>query len=221
MENSAHDNSQQVTSPLRHAQITPPKLQSSYSANDVPTMRNSVNGGAALNTTTTPNTHAQQHLQNHNASLGRIPPNALNNRLSREIASPDAPSNRDAAANNFQSLHSALQASAAPFGPALTQSLSPTTPVTVTSSQPYTGAGYYNNGGYNMQAMTMGMQNMQMGTQVPQNIVMQNPYNNFGPTFPVQNGARDSQSRVIQQRRQGDGDGTVPCPSTKLPLILV
>ena len=60
-----------------------------------------------------PKSHAQQHFHNHNASLGRIPPNAINNRHSRELSGGD--NRRDEQLNSFQQLSSALQASAAPF----------------------------------------------------------------------------------------------------------
>src|ERR1700710_2395458 len=56
------DSYSQVSSPSKHVQATPPKLQSSYSANDVPTMRSTSNGISGVNTT--PNSHAQQHLHN-------------------------------------------------------------------------------------------------------------------------------------------------------------
>jgi hypothetical protein len=210
------DTSSQVNSPTSHAQATPPKLQSSYSANDVPTMRSAANSISGVNNN--PNSHAQQHLHNHNASLGRIPPNAVNNRLSRDLNNNgDNPSLRDAQNNGYQSIQSALQASAAPFGPALTQGL-PQAPLTtsmtasapqqqypapapVPGSAPGGVPGYYNN--YNMQMMTMGVQNMHMGQPV---YTPQNPYNSYG-TMYQQAPLRDSQARVIQQRRQNDGEG--------------
>lgn len=199
----AQDNSSQMTSPSKYNQSTPPKLQSSYSANDVPTMR-SANGVPSINTT--PNSHAQQHLHNHNASLGRIPPNAMNNRLSREVATGDSNS-REAHNGGYQSIQSALQASAPPFGPASTQGMSqaqsPLTMNSPTSQQQYGMPGYYNNSnnsGYNMQMMTMGMQNMQMGQQM---YSPNNPYVNYNNMYP-QTGPRDSQARVIQQRRAND-----------------
>lgn len=207
--------STQVSSPPMH-QATPPKLQSSFSANDVPTLR-STNGATSANGT--PNSHAQQHLHNHNASLGRIPPNAMNNRLSREMTSSESNTLREAQ-NGYQSIQSALQASAPPFGPSLGQTMSQapmqqgmTSP---TDQQAYPVGGYYPpNNGYNMQMMTMGMQNMNMGQQV---YSPHNPYappQNYGAVnmYPQQNGARDSQARVIQQRRQNDGEGTFPFPS--------
>lgn len=211
---SHQDTSSQVSSPTSHTQATPPKLQSSYSANDVPTMRSAANSISGSNGT--PNSHAQQHLHNHNASLGRIPPNALNNRLSRDLNQADNPAIREAQNGGYQSIQSALQASAAPFGPALTQGMSqaslPPAMTAPTPQQQYALApapgaapggvpGYYNN--YNMQMMTMGMQNMQMAQPMyPQ----QNPYANYGGMYP-QNPVRDSQARVIQQRRQNDGEG--------------
>lgn len=200
----------QISSPPSMAQ-TPPKLQSSYSANDVSTLRSGTNGGSSVNTT--PNSHAQQHLHNHNASLGRIPPNAMN-RLSRELNASETATLRDAQNGGYQSIQSALQASAAPFGPSLTQGMpQPQIPAAMTSptaSQQYSPPGYYN---YNMQMMNMGMQNMQLAQPM---YSPHNPYAQYaGPGTTVgapgmytpQATPRDSQARVIQQRRQNDGEG--------------
>jgi hypothetical protein len=201
------DTSSQVNSPTNHTQATPPKLQSSYSANDVPTMRSAANSISGVSST--PNSHAQQHLHNHNASLGRIPPNAVSNRLSRDLNSGENPGLREAQNGGYQSIQSALQASAAPFGPALTQGMSQasvTTAMTASTPQqsypvPAPVPGYFNN--YNMQMMTMGMQNMQLSQSMYSH---QNPYTNYGGIYP-QAAGRDSQARVIQQRRQNDGEG--------------
>ena len=197
----SQDSSSQMTSPSKYNQSTPPKLQSSYSANDVPTMR-SANGVTSVNTT--PNSHAQQHLHNHNASLGRIPPSAMNNRLSREVATNDSGS-REAQNGGYQSIQSALQASAPPFGPTTSQGMSqgqsPLALSSPTSQQQFGMPGYYNNNnGYNMQMMTMGLQNMQMGQQL---YSPNNPYVNYNNMYP-QTGPRDSQARVIQQSRAND-----------------
>lgn len=190
----------QMTSPK--PQATPPKLQSSYSANDVPTMRSS--NGVSMNTT--PNSHAQQHLHNHNASLGRIPPNAINNRLSREVTSPEAAPLRDVQNGAYQSISSALHPNAPSFGPSLSQSMAQPMAATITSpnGQPaYPVQPYYNN--YNMGMMAMGMQNMQL-TQPMYSPQM--PYGNYGGGAMYQPAPqRDSQARVIQQRRQNDGEG--------------
>lgn len=205
------DGTAQITSPPKHVQATPPKLQSSYSTNDIPTVRTATNGMQSNNVT--PNSHAQQHLHNHNASLGRIPPNAMN-RLSREMTSGDSGTLREAQNGGYQSIQSALQASAAPFGPALTQGMpqslsqaqmSPSV-ASPTSQQNFSGSvpGYYNNN-YGMHMMSLGMQNMQLGQPM---YPPQNSYNNYGNSMYQHNGGqRDSQARVIQQRRQNDGEG--------------
>lgn len=60
----------------------PPKLQSSYSTNDIPTVKNSVNA----NPYGQPSSTAEERLHNHNASLGRIPRGAVgSNRTSRDF----------------------------------------------------------------------------------------------------------------------------------------
>jgi hypothetical protein len=201
----------QISSPPKMTQATPPKLQSSYSANDVPTMRTNTNGISSV--ATTPNSHAQQHLHNHNASLGRIPPNAMN-RLSREMASPESATLREAQNGGYQSIQSALQANAAPFGPSLSQmSQAPVQSpmVSPTSQQQYPAAvpGYYNSNNYNMQmmSMNMGMQNMALNQPMYPG---PNQYGAYGGQMyaPQSQGQpRDSQARVIQQRRQNDGEG--------------
>lgn len=190
-------------------QATPPKLQSSYSANDVPTMRSSTNGVHGINNT--PNSHAQQHLHNHNASLGRIPPSAINNRVSREMTSPEAASIREAQNGGYASIpsiSSALHPNAPAFGPSLTQSMSQA-PIAAgmtspTSQQAYPASPYYNN--YNMGMMTMGMQNMALSQPM---YSPGNPYAGYGggAMYAQPPPPRDSQARVIQQRRQNDGEG--------------
>lgn len=194
----------QMSSPK--PQATPPKLQSSYSANDVTTMRSTTNGVHAINTT--PNSHAQQHLHNHNASLGRIPPNAMNNRLSREMTSPEAATLREAQNGGYQSISSALHPNAPAFGPSLSQSMSqapmPAAITSPTTQQAYAVTSPYYNGGYNVNMMAMGMQNMQIGQPM---YSPQNPYANYGGAmYPQAGPPRDSQARVIQQRRQNDGE---------------
>jgi len=200
-----------VASPPKSVLATPPKLQSSYSANDVPTMRSTTNGISSINST--PNSHAQQHLHNHNASLGRIPPNAMNNRLSREMTSTESATLREAQNGGYQSIQSALHASAPSFGPSMTQSLTQaplSAPITSpTSQQAYPMPGYYNNNGYGVQMLTMGMSNMAMSPP-PVGQQMYSPHNPYAYGMYQQAGppaVRDSQARVIQQRRQNDGEG--------------
>lgn len=145
-----------VTSNNTAVLANPPKLQASFSANDVPTLK-TVSGTAVG---TTPNQAAQQHLHNHNASMGRIPAGALPNRHSRELSSDG----RDGIANvGYQSIGSTLHASAAPFGPNMNQnpahlqapalSQAPPNPAmsTIANSQglPSYNNGYYGPNGYN------------------------------------------------------------------------
>lgn len=200
----------QVTTPPAGVTSNRPtlaNLPSSYSTNDLPTLKSSNGLG---NIITPPKTHAEQHFHNHNASLGRIPPHALNNRHSRELSGGDVKGGEQV--NHFQSMQSGLHGSAAPFGPPMTSTASTApAPVTVTSPgmSPFAAPAYY--GGYGLQMMNMGMTPIHMGNPIqlnnqlqaypPQNLFA--GYQNYGNLgrFP------DSQARVIQQRRMQNGDG--------------
>jgi len=212
-ENYQQDNAT-LKSPSHQLQVAPPKLLSSYSANDVPTMKTTTNGTAAPGTNSGQISHAQQHFHNHNASLGRIPPNAaVNNRHSRELSSGEISSNsREIQNNSYPSIQSALQANAPSFGPPTSQNLPQTQnqqavappPLVSANMPPYNGNGYYPPNNYNMQMMAMGMQNMHIGQQM---YSPANSYQYHGGMFTQQHGGRDSQARVIQQRRQNDSEG--------------
>ncbi|KAL9107160.1 MAG: hypothetical protein Q9227_007940 [Pyrenula ochraceoflavens] len=95
--------------------VRPVSLQSSYSTNDIPTMK-TTNG--AESTVNAHKSQAEQQFHNHNASLGRIPQGAMSNRQSRDFATMISPSvenkRDDSFPTNFSST-SALQASAPPF----------------------------------------------------------------------------------------------------------
>lgn len=208
----------------------PPKLQGSFSANDVPTLK-TVSGVAVG---TTPNQAAQQHLHNHNASMGRIPAGAMPNRHSRELSSDG----RDGVPNvGYQSIGSTLHASAAPFGPnmnqnnghlqapALTQA--PPTPAmgaNITNPQglPSYSNGYYPANGYNnagpggptgvasagypgVPMLSMQMQGMNLNAA---NGYSPANYNGYAPVYASPQ-PRDSQARVIQSRRQQDSEGNI------------
>ena len=196
-----------------------PKLQQSFSTNDVPTLKNgnSVNGvnGTGVNS------HAEQHLHHHNANMGRVPVTAINNRHSRELSA----SFKDSEAA-YRSPQSALHGSATPFGPAMASSAtnngvvgggtvgSPAMQQFSNTSGP--SAPYY---GYGMNVLNGAMNAMSLGPQVApppvyntngmypgmQQPGMQqqfyNPYATYGPNGRVQ----DSQARVIQSRRLQNG----------------
>ena len=196
---------------------TPPKLQSSYSTNDIPTMKNvgSMNG-SLTSPTAGPKTHAEQHFQNHNASIGRIPPGAVN-RNSRDLSGGDFRADEPAA--GFRALPSTLQANAAPFGPTMASAVGEADDQQqTTSGAPVspTFGGFQNQqqqmyGGYNVPIMP-GMSPLNLGTQQNwQNSmpVYQPPlgmYQQYGQ-FNQQPRASDSQARVIQARRAQNGEG--------------
>ncbi|EKG11259.1 hypothetical protein MPH_11603 [Macrophomina phaseolina MS6] len=209
-----------------------PKLQSSYSTNDIPTMKstNSLNGTPSGGNTGV-NSHAEQHLHNHNASMGRIPMNAVN-RHSRELSGGENRIDEPKGAAAFRSVGSALQANAAPFGPALTsghaeitsnsvastaaRSSPPATTIASPNGNGVTSPPMYSNptgpyyGGYGVSMINMGLQNMGLNGQAPYGqMPMYPPFNAYGQPFPQpymqqppsQPRFPDSQARVIQQRR--------------------
>jgi hypothetical protein len=195
-----------------------PKLQQSYSTNDVPTLKNG-NGANGVNGSGV-NSHAEQHFHNHNASIGRIPANAMSNRHSRELSTGFKDHD-----NAYRPLQSGLHASAAPFGPSITSAPSMNGAATVASPiapQYSTAPGgntapYY---GYSVNMLNGAMNGLNMGQ--PVGVGMQgynpngmnsmyggppyyspnpNPYAAYGPSGRLQ----DSQARVIQTRRMQNG----------------
>ncbi|GAP83855.2 putative RNA-binding protein [Rosellinia necatrix] len=185
---------------------TPPKLQSSFSANDIPTVKAMPSSG-----TSSANAHAQQHFHNHNASIGRIPPGVMK-RHSREL-SGDAHAAVTQPGGTFPSIQSQLQASAPTFGPIASSQAPVQSPIsagTGSTTSPSSGGNYqyyqgYSqtspNGGYNMGMLTMGMQNMNMNGYPHQN------FTGYGAVYQPSVQPRDSQQRVMQQRRAQNDDG--------------
>lgn len=183
-----------------------PKLQQSYSTSDVPTLKSN-NGANGVNGV---NSHAEQHLHNHNASMGRIPTNVLSNRHSRELSTGFKEQDI-----TYRPMQSGLHASAAPFGPTMTSASmngsvagtigSPTLSQYSTAPAPYYGFG--------MNMLNGAMNGLSIAPQAggppvynPSGVypgVQQyyNPYATYGPGGRVQ----DSQARVIQSRRMQNG----------------
>jgi hypothetical protein len=170
------------------------------------------------------NNHAQQHFHNHNASMGRIPAGALPPRHNRELSSDNSMNSVREQPNGFQSLQSALQASAAPFGPSLTtaaQAASTTAVSGPATTAPgssfntfYPPNGYgpgatSSNGNYGMPLLTAGMQQMNMNGVNGGNLYPAQNYTGYsaGPYSQAAGQPRDSQARVIQHRRQLDNEG--------------
>ncbi|KAJ4306950.1 hypothetical protein N0V88_000323 [Collariella sp. IMI 366227] len=208
-----------ASSPTAHVLASPPKLHQSYSANDVPTVKTNGNGANGL--AGNANSHAQQHFQNHNASLGRIPAGAMPARHAREL-SADASSANGRENANYPSITSTLQASAPPFGPVTShpQHTSAAPVPAMTAPVPQMHYPYYpTNPGYNAisggppppagyNTLPMLMQGMSVNGNSPamyqqQNLTGYNPLYNQ-PAAPRQH--QDSQARVIQSRRQMDGE---------------
>ncbi|KAI0542169.1 ARM repeat-containing protein [Xylaria digitata] len=183
---------------------TPPKLQNSFSTNDVPTVKALSSAGVS-----SANAHAQQHFHNHNASIGRIPPGAMK-RHSREL-SGDAHAAVSQPGGPYPSIGSQLQASAPPFGP-ITSSQPPVqSPVSAGTNTPSSSSAgsyqYYQgynqpnpSGPYNMGMLAMGMQNMNMNGYPHQN------YTGYGAVYQPSVQPRDSQQRIMQQRRAQNDD---------------
>ena len=183
-----------------------PKLQQSLSTSDVPTLKN----GDGPNGVNGVNSHAEQHLHNHNANMGRIPPNVLSNRHSRELSAGFKE-------QEYRPMQSGLHASAAPFGPAITSMPAATgsmpstigSPVMSQYSSASSGTPYY---GYGMSMLNSAMSGMSLGGPPPytpngmysgvqQQAYGYNPYTTYGPNGRMQ----DSQARVIQSRRMQNG----------------
>ncbi|PHH66643.1 hypothetical protein CDD81_6480 [Ophiocordyceps australis] len=207
---------------------TPPRLQTSFSANDVPTVKNPAGASVAGNNA---NHHAQQHFHHHNASIGRIPAGAMSNRgHSRDLSSDNGVNGSREQSSGYPSIQSALQASAPPFGPSL-NSVAPVASVAPPMASTGSNAsmshfhGFYPANGYApasttaassyaMPMLAASMQQMSIngvngGTMYPsQNYTGYGsmPYNNGqnGHNHGQPSQARDSQARVIQHRRQMD-----------------
>ncbi|KAF5693199.1 hypothetical protein FDENT_2184 [Fusarium denticulatum] len=218
---------------------TPPKLQSSFSSSEVPTVKSP--GTSSLKT----NNHAQQHFHNHNASLGRIPAGAVHRGHSRELSSENPAVSREQ--HNYPSIQSALQASAAPFGPSTTAAVQPSA-----MANPSAGAAAANNnynnvfysangygapqgipqggipqvmaqgaphqpGGYNVNMLANSMQQMNMNGANGSNMYQPQNYNGYSPgPYNQGNQPRDSQARVIQHRRQLDNEAMSRYQNTPL-----
>jgi Pumilio-family RNA binding repeat len=171
----------------------PMSLQSSFSTNDLPTMKNS--SGVATNSTPS-KAYVDQQLHNRNANLGRIPSNAASNRQSRDfpLGTISVESKRDEKAQNMQSQ---LQASAAPFGLQMTSTAESN--VLSTSVVPYGSNMPANNYGYSMQTYNL--------SSNPTNNQLQTLQGGYTPyaTYGGYGRLQDSQTRVVHQRRQPGG----------------
>lgn len=204
-----------VSPQTTHVLASPPKLQQSYSADGVPTVKsNAATAGMGNNA----NNHAQQHFQNHNASIGRIPAGALN-RHSREMSNDSGLNGREN--GTYPSIGSTLHANAVPFGPTATQAQTSAPGIPgMASPTPPMGYPFYN-GGYpaphngapapgpypGVPMMMQSMQALSIGSASPASMYSPNfnSYNALYSSPPRQ--PQDSQARVIQSRRAQESEG--------------
>ncbi|KAK5660951.1 hypothetical protein OQA88_12326 [Cercophora sp. LCS_1] len=212
--NASETASSAIVSPqTTHVMASPPKLQQSYSANDVPTVKST---SAAAGIGANANNHAQQHFQNHNASLGRIPVGAMPNRHSREMSNDSGLSNgRENGA--YPSIGSTLHANAAPFAAGVhNQTSAPGMPGLASPAPmqfPYYNGGYPTHNGAptpgaypGVPMLMQSMQAMSIGSSSPASMYSPN-YNSYNALYsspPRQ--PQDSQARVIQSRRQQESE---------------
>lgn len=195
-----NDDHRENTAPS--AASRPTSLQSSYSTNDLPTVKDDEFDPAI----TPPKTHAGLFHQHH-GSLGRIPTHAANGRQTR-----DSPERDESKLHGSQPPSTSLQASAAPFGPHMTTTASnPVVPGSAPSApmasvppsfygygiQPYLGNPMQANGqlpGYNPPAPYGGY----------------HPYGNFR--------VNESAVRGAGSRRNGDSESTQLSRFANFPL---
>ncbi|CAG7920435.1 unnamed protein product [Penicillium olsonii] len=108
------DRHDEVATPVPSSR--PTAVQSSYSTNDLPTVKGNGNTNGNGLAVTPPNTN-QEQLHKHNTSLGRIPQGVAHNRQAKNEVD-------ESEVNGNHQSQTTLQANAAPFGPQLTPAAS-------------------------------------------------------------------------------------------------
>jgi hypothetical protein len=190
---------------------TMPNLRSSLSTNDIPTI-NSLGMNETFNNGSM--TH-EQRLHNHNATLGRIPPNAVGHRReasignNRGFANPAsaAPSSTSYMTSTANIGATAYPSAINPTVPAYTNNLS--APNRHMQAGPVTPQMPYS-----MQQTASPMPNVVPNQWNNPNAVPYTPYNNqyyYQQQYAIPPRARDSQQWVMQQRRgqkQNDGESS-------------
>ncbi|KKK24846.1 RNA-binding protein [Aspergillus ochraceoroseus] len=179
----------------------PAPLQSSYSTNDLPTVK-----GEGFNPAITPpKTHAEQ-FQQHNVNLGRIPINTASTRPQK-----DSPEREEANLQSSRAQATTLQPSATPFGPQITTAATSASSTTVSPTSLTTfQAPFY---GYGIQPY--------MGTPMQVNGQLQgyNPSPSFSGYPPYSNyRLADNPAKSVGSRRNGDGDSAQLSRFTNFPL---
>lgn len=218
-ENMATTSESSVVSPSANhtAVVSPPKLTQSYSANDIPTVKQNGTGLAG-----NANNHAQQHFHNHNASLGRIPAGAMPGRHNREMSGDNGLNNARDVASGYHSISTALHSNATNFGVTHAQSTAGGPPPigmpVQTPPMPYSyyppSYGHMNGNITPYTQVPLGMmQNLSLNGPSPQPVYTPQTFTTgYGPQYNPSPASRshqpvDSQARVIQSRRAQDNDG--------------
>ena len=184
---------QPAIDPLGSSATRPTSLLSSFSTNDLPTVKNST--GLPINISPS-KANIDQHFHNHNANLGRIPPGAASNRQSRDF--PVVPVTTDSKRDDkVQSVQSLLHPSATPFGPSM---------VSTTESNALSTALLPYSANVGPGAYGFGMQTYNLSSNSPTNQVqaVQASYNGYS-VYGGYGRLQDNQTRVIHQRRQQSG----------------
>jgi hypothetical protein len=181
-----------------------PGLRSSFSTNDIPTVNSHGNPNAGL-------THAEQHLHNHNAMIGRIPLGASHRReLSGDrrlsIGRIPDPAMNMVDAPAIQRRPELVHSQTA--GPAMPQSMPMAGPMAANAYQPMPQPVMGGPQGYQSYGYTP--PNVPQGMMPGQWHVPQPPVYGYTPQYPQQyvGRGRDNQQLVMQNRRaQNDESG--------------
>ncbi|KAJ5178787.1 hypothetical protein N7492_001997 [Penicillium capsulatum] len=173
----------------------PTSLQSSYSTNDLPTVKGSNGFDAAI---TPPKTNAE-HLHQHNASMGRIPTGAGSRPTTKESSDSDTLNN--------QSAQTMLQANATPFGPQLS-SVAPNNGIAAPTTIPFPL--------YNYGIQPFAGQPVQPNNHIT-GFPAGNPYGNYnyGSGYRY---TEPTPRNSIGQRRQTEGEATQMTRFANFPL---
>lgn len=191
--NEARRYDQAVTGSVSSSASRPLSLQSSYSTNDLPTVKNAA--GVATNGAPS-KSYAEQQLQNHNASMRRIPQSGTGHRLSRDL--PPVPGSPDSKTGDKDAaMHSFFQPGTAPFA----FQASPTTDGSAATGAPlpYLAAGQAPAYGYGMQTYNMS------GNPAAHAFALPHANPNGYPIYGGYGRLQDNQSRLAQPRRQAGG----------------
>lgn len=227
-----------------HYIASPPRLHNSFSANDVPTINNTTNS-SANNANNHAQQHFHNHNASMGRiPAGAVPSrhsrelsndNSMNAARDSTAPYPSIHSTLQASAPPFGPSLASAATSAATAAPATTgATLSSPDPASSANSfvGSYQGTGIYapangmsgNLSQYNLAMLTTGMRQMGLNGANGGNVFQQQSYtapqqsyNHYNPMpYDGGNQQRDSQARVIQNRRQLDNESKsnpmAPCP---------